>query len=92
MSPSPKRQLAQLKENIEDKNITNKGAREVQDQMVNGDEVLNPDNTSSVLITVVNAVNNHFEQECLDEVVRQPNSHLIRQSRTDQVTCNKYSI
>jgi hypothetical protein len=57
-----------------------------------GEEVLDPDNTSSVLITVLNTVNNECEHECLDEAVRLLNAHPIHQSIDDCVPSHKYSI
>jgi len=57
-----------------------------------GEEVLDPDNTSSVLSTVLNTINNEFEHECLDEAVRLLNAHLIRQSTDNHVPGHKYSI
>jgi len=64
MSPSAQLTLQQLKEIIEDQKKTNQGAREVQEQ-VDGEEDLDPENTSSVLHTVLNTINNEFEHECL---------------------------
>jgi len=58
----------------------------------NGEEVLDPDITSSVLSTVLNTINNEFEHECLDEVVRLLNVHPIRQSTDDCIPGPKYSI
>jgi len=48
----------QLKEIIEDEMMTNQGAREVQEQVEEGQEVLDPDNTRSVL----NTVSQHHQQ------------------------------
>ena len=48
MSPSAQLTSEQLKEFIEDEKNTDKGAREVQEQVEDGEEVLDPDNTSSV--------------------------------------------
>jgi hypothetical protein len=81
----------QLKETIEDKKKTAKGAREVQ-QQVDGEDVLVPDNTSSVLSTVLNTIINEFEHECLEEAVRLVNAHPIRQSSDDCIPDRKYSI
>jgi len=71
---------------------TNQGSREVQEQVEDGEAVLNPDNTSSVLSTVLNTINNEFEHKCLDEAVRLLNAHPIRQSTDDRVPGHKYSI
>jgi hypothetical protein len=91
MSPSAQLISEQLKEIIEDEKKTDKGAREVQEQ-VDGEENLDLDNTSSVLNTVLNTINNEFEHECLDEAVRLLNAHPIRQSPDDRVPGHKYSI
>ena len=91
MSPSAQQTSEQLKEIIEDKKKTKQGAREVQEQ-VDCEEVLDPDNTSSVLSTVLNTMNNQFEHECLEEAVRLLNAHLIHQSTDDHVPGHKYSI
>jgi len=55
-----------------------------------GEEVLNPENTSSVLIMILNAINNEFEHECLDEVVGLLMVHPIRQSPDDRVLGHMY--
>jgi len=91
MSPSAPLTSEQLKEIIEDKNNTDKGGREVQEQVEDGEEVLDPANTGSVLNTVLSAVNNEFEHECLDEAARLLNAHPIRQSTDDRVPGHKYS-
>jgi hypothetical protein len=91
MSPSAQLTSEQLKQITEDEKKTNKGAREVQEQ-VDGMEDLNPDNTSSVLNTVLNSINNEFEHQCLDEAVRLLNEHPIRQSPDDHVPGHQYSI
>jgi hypothetical protein len=57
-----------------------------------GEEVLDPENTSPVLSTVLNTINNEFEHECLDEAVRLLNAHPIRQSADDRVPGHKASI
>jgi hypothetical protein len=92
MSPATQLTLEPLKEIIEDEKKTDQGAREVQGQVEDGEEVLDPDNTRSVLSTVLNTVNNEFEHECPDEAVRQLNVHPIRQSTDDRVPGHKYSI
>jgi len=85
MSPSAQLTSEQLKEIIEDEKQTDQGSREVQEQVEDGQEVLDPDNTSSVLSTVLNTFNNEFEHKCLDEAVRLLNAHPIRQSTDDRV-------
>jgi hypothetical protein len=92
MSPSAQLTLEQLKKIIEDKKKTDQGSREVQEQVEDGEEVLDPDNTSSVFNTVPNTINNEFEHECLDEAVRLLNAHPIRQSTDDCLPGHKYSI
>jgi hypothetical protein len=57
-----------------------------------GEKVLDPENTSSLLNTVLNTINNQFEHECLDEAVRLLNGHPIQQSPDDRVPGCKYSI
>jgi len=92
MSLSAQLTLEQLKENIEDEMKPNQGGREVQEQVEDGEVVLDPDNTSSVLYTVLNTFNNKFEYECLDEAVRLLNAHPICQSTDDHVPGHKESI
>jgi len=75
----------QLKEIIQDEMKTAQGAREVQEQVEDGKEVLDPDNTSPVLSTVLNTINNKFDHECLDEAVGLLDVHPIRQSTDDHV-------
>jgi hypothetical protein len=53
-----------------------KGSREVEEH-VEGEEVLDSDNSISTLSTLLNTINNEFEYECLDNADRQPNVHLI---------------
>jgi len=57
-----------------------------------GEEVLDPPNTSSVLNTILSTINNEFETEYLDEAHRLLNAHLIRQSTDDRVLGHKYSV
>jgi len=75
MSQSTPLTSEQLKEIIEEEMKTDQGSREVQEQLEDGEEVLDPDNTSSVLSTVLNTINNEFEHECLDEAVTLLNAH-----------------
>jgi hypothetical protein len=70
MSGSIQLTSEQLKEIIQDEKNTDKSAREVQEEVEDCEEVLNPEITSSVQNTVLNTINNKFEPECLDEAVR----------------------
>jgi len=90
MSPSSQLTSEQLKEIIEDEENTDKGAREVQEQVEDGEEILDPANTSSAFNTVLSTINNEFEHNCLDEAVRLLNAHPIRQSTDDRVPGHKY--
>jgi len=92
MSTSAQLTSEQLKEIIQDEKNTDKGAREVQEQAEDGEEVLDPANTGSVLNTVLNTINNEFEHEGLNDAVRRLNAHPIRQSTDDRVPGHKYSI
>ena len=92
MSLSAKLISKQLKEIIEDKMNTDKSARGDQEQVEDGEEVLDPEKTSSVPNTVPNTINNKFEHVCFDEEVRVLNAHHIRQSQDDRVEGHKYSI
>jgi len=71
---------------------TDQGSREVQEQMDEGEEVLDPDNSISLLSTVLNTINKQFEHKCLDEAVRLLNAHSSLQSTEDHVPGHKYSI
>jgi len=82
----------QLKEIIEDEKNMDEGAREGQEQVEDGEEVLDPANSSSVMITFIITINNEFEHECLDVAVRLLNAHQICQSTDDRVPGHKYSI
>ena len=75
MSPSAPLTSEELREMIEDDTNTDKGARKVQEQAEDGEEVLDPANTSSVFNTVLSTINNEFEHSCLDEAVRLLNAH-----------------
>jgi len=92
MSLSAQLTSEQLKEIIENEKNTEKSAREVQEQVEDGEEVLNPENTSSGLNTVLNTINNEFEHESLDEAVSLLNARPIPQSPDDRVPGCKYSI
>jgi len=69
---------------------TYKSAREVQGQLEDGEDVLDPENTYSVQNSVLNTINNEFEHECLDEAGRLLNRHPIHQSPDDHVPGCKY--
>jgi len=92
MSLSAQRTSEQLLEIIQDEKNTRNSAQEVQEQVEDGEEVLDPENSSSVLNTVLNTINNEFEHECLGEAVRLLNARPIRQSPDDRVPGRKYSI
>jgi hypothetical protein len=91
MSPVVQHPSEQLKEIIQDKKMNDQGAREVQEQ-VDGEEVLNLDNTSSVLSNDHNTINNKLEHECLKYGVRFLYAHLICQSTDDRGTGHNYFI
>ena len=92
MSPSAQLTSEQLKVILEDENITDKGAREVQQQVEESDEVFHAANFSSVWNTVLSTINNKFDHECLDEAVRLLKVHSICESTDDSVPGHKYSI
>ena len=92
MSPSGPLTSEQLKAIIEDEKNIDKGAREVQEQVEDGEEFLNPANRGSVLNTVRSTINNELEHECFDQAVRVLNAHPIRQSTDDRVPGHNYSI
>jgi len=92
MSLSAQLTSEKLKEVIEDAKNTDTSAREVQDQVENGEEVLDPENTSSVQNTILNTSNNEFKHECLDEAVMVLHAHPHLQSTDDGVPGCKYSI
>jgi len=68
---------------------TDQGGREVLEQVGDGEEDLDTENTSSLMSTVLNTINNEFEHKCLEEAVRLLNAHLIRQSIDDRVPGHK---
>jgi len=92
MSLSAKITSEQLKEIIEDEKNRVKSAREVQEQVEDGEEVLDPEFTTPVLNRVLNPINNEFEHECLDEAVRLLNARPVHQSTNDHVPGHKHSI
>jgi len=91
-SPSAQCKLEQLKDIIEDEMITDKGPREDQEQVEDGEEVLDQQNTSSVCNTVFNTLNNEFEHKWLGETVRPLNAHLIWKWTNERIPGHKYSI
>ena len=92
MSVSAQRTSEQLKEIREDEMKSDKRAREVQEQVEDGEEVLHPEDRSSVPNTVLNTIINEFEHDCLDDQVRLLNAQPISQSTDDRVPGRKYSI
>ena len=60
--------------------------------MEDDEEVLDPENTSSVLNTVLSTMNNKFEYEFLDEPVRLLNAHPICHSTDNRVPGHKNSF
>jgi hypothetical protein len=92
MSLSVQLTSEQLQEIIEDKKNMDKSAREVQEQVEDGEEVIDSENTSSVLNMVPNTINDEFQHGCLDEPVRLLNARPIPQSPHDHVPGRKYSI
>jgi len=61
-------------------------------EQVDGEEVRDPHNTSSVLSTGPNTINNQSEHECLDEAVRLLNVNPIHQAIVNRVPGHKYPI
>jgi len=92
MSISTQLTSEELTEIIEDEKNTDKSAREVQEQVEDGEEVVDPENKSSVLNIVVDTMNNDFEHECLDEAVQLLIARPICQSTDDCVPGHKFSI
>jgi len=92
LSPSALLSSEQLKETFQDETKTDNGAREVEKKVEDCEEVLDLDNCSSVLITVLITINNKCEHECLDEAVRLLNSRPIHQMIANWVPRNMYSI
>jgi hypothetical protein len=90
MSLSAQLASEQRKAIIGDENSMVKSAREVQEQVQDGEEVLDPRNARSVLNTVVNTINNEFKHEYLDEAVRLLNACHIPRSPDDRVPGSRY--
>jgi len=57
MSPSPQLTSEQQKGIIQDEKTTDKGAREVQEEVEDAEEVLDPDDSGSVLTAVPDTIN-----------------------------------
>ena len=62
MSQSAQITSEQLKELIDDEMKTDQGAREVQEQVEDGEEDLDPENTSSVVNTVPNTLADRYDE------------------------------
>jgi len=92
MSTSAQLTSARLNEIIENEKNTDKRARVVQEQVEDREEVLDPENTSSALNTVLSTINNTFEHKCLAEAATMLNAHPIRQSTDHCVPGHKYLI
>jgi len=82
----------QLKEIIQNEGNIDNSAREVQEHVEDGEEVLDPDNTNAVVNTVLNTISNEFEYGCLHEAVRLLTECPVRQSPDDRVLRRKNSI
>jgi hypothetical protein len=59
---------------------THQSARELQEQVEIGEKAPNSDDTSLVLNTVLNTINNKFEHNSPDKAVGLLNTYLIHQS------------
>jgi len=92
MSPSAQLTPKQLKEIIEDEKNTDKGATEVSEHVEDGEEVLDPANTSSALNMVLSVINNKFEHHCLDDAVRLLNAYSNYRYSDDHVPGHQSSI
>jgi hypothetical protein len=57
--------LEQLKEIIADENMTNQGASKIQEQVEDGEEVLDAENTSSGMCTVLNRIMTNMNPSAL---------------------------
>jgi len=85
MSLSAQFTSEQLKEIIEDEKNTDKSTRDIPEQVEDGVDVPHPENTCSVLNTVLNTINKQFEHKCLDKAVRLLTTHPIRELPDDCV-------
>jgi len=79
MSPSAQLITGQLEEIIENEQKTDKGAREVQNQVDNSKDDFDPDITSTLRSTDVDKINNDFELEWFDDMVGFMKASLIYQ-------------
>jgi len=91
LSPSAELTFEQLNKIFEDEKQTDRCAWEVEGN-IDGQEVLNPDNSSSQSITVLNWISNEFQYECLGEADRLLNVCPICQLNNVQFSGNEYSI
>jgi hypothetical protein len=71
---------------------TDQLAKEVEEQVEDGEDILDPDNTTSVVSTLFNAINNELKHKCRDEAVRLLNAHPVQRSTYDRDPGVKYSI
>ena len=92
MSPVAQHISVQLNEIIEEEKNTEKSVKVVQKNVEDGKDVFDPDDSCSVLNTVLNIINDKFEQEHLDKAARLHNDGPISQSIVDWVPGNMYPI
>jgi len=86
MSPSAQLTSEHLTEIIEEETNTDKDVREVKEKVEDGEEVLDPENTNSVLNTVLGTINNKLDHECLDEFqTTPPQGHPAFKSALDLI-------
>jgi len=90
MSPSALLTLEQLKKISEDTMKTDKGAREVQEQVENGEDVLDPDNSGWVMTVVLNTILHIFQLEHLEAAARLLNACSICHSKADLFLGHKH--
>jgi hypothetical protein len=90
MGPSAQMTSELLKVIIEDKKNTDQAAREVYEQVEDGEKILDAANTSSVLNTVLSTINNIIEHKCLNEQVRLLKAHPLGQLTDGHVASYNY--
>jgi len=90
MNTSAQHISEQLKEIINVNTKTCNGVRVVQHQVEEGEKLLNPGNTSSILDTVLSTINNKFAPECIAAVVRLLNAHPVCQSKAEWVSAKTH--
>jgi hypothetical protein len=90
MGPSAQMTSELLKVIIEDKKNTDQAAREVSEQVEDGEKILDAANTSSVLNTVLSTINNIIEHKCLNEQVRLLKAHPLGQLTDGHVASYNY--